>query len=369
MASIKIQIKPTAEMKINPPEWDQYNASESVVSVGVGLEQTEKGIREYGHISPSMPDIMEMIAESGILTPEYITKVNSFEPTFEEEHNPNHMYQSLEPQLRDFIMNGRVDGKSFLQLGWEKALCRCRIAQALTTKNTDYSGHKLSRRQSTITGCNCLGIFAETDFKRGEIITQYGIHIIFFKNGYGKVRVEYDTSVFNQKVFVGEDENTINPDFISLIADGRAGDYGSSVRTSGESKDIDVSIIGFPEPELNKDERFWGHLINDKAYRGTEKYLKTLNNCSLGMAGQDCEGLWEGSDFTDKMDDPIELLSRFNDRVSIIATKDIKKGEELGTSYGKPYWFGDSNGIGSRHTCIKEGRSVHTAPSIMAEFF
>lgn len=58
-----------------------------------------------------------------------------------------------------------------------------------------------------------------------------------------------------------------------------------------------------------RNKQYLGHLLNDKGYKTGKIYRPLLNNCSFDDKG-----------------------------LSIISTRDIKKGEELYVSYGKEYW-------------------------------
>ena len=72
-----------------------------------------------------------------------------------------------------------------------------------------------------------------------------------------------------------------------------------------------TTIIALPSYRNNK---YLGHLINDKGYKFGKIYKLQLNNCCFDDNGLD-----------------------------IISTRDIKKGEELYVTYGKEYWYGINN--------------------------
>ena len=82
-------------------------------------------------------------------------------------------------------------------------------------------------------------------------------------------------------------------------------------------------IISLPNYRNNK---YLGHLLNDKGYKFGKIYKPQLNNCKYDKNG-----------------------------LSIISTRDIKEGEELYVSYGKQYWYDNNLFIGkSRNQIIKE---------------
>lgn len=96
------------------------------------------------------------------------------------------------------------------------------------------------------------------------------------------------------------------------------------------NKNIDYSmkyyntrIISLPNYRNNK---YLGHLLNDKGYKFGKIYKPQLNNCRHDENG-----------------------------LSTISTRDIKEGEELYASYGKQYWYNNCPFSGkSRNQIIKE---------------
>ena len=392
MASMEINMTKS----FNPPSWDKYNASECEMRPRIRFERKDDAPADAVLSNAEAIQMAQEFMSGGGL--EAMKKINSFEPTFAREYartlGEDPMFP---PEILEWKSPYGVEGQNIFQYAWERTLNKLRIVQQLTTKNTDHSGHNLSRRQSSIKGADCLGIFAEKDYKKGDIITQYAIHTIMFVNQSQKIRIEYDKSIFSDQAFLGK---KLNPNYSKMIEDNNASDYVASVRSEdgpeNEPIDITVSITGFPNPELNKDERFWGHLINDKAYElggNSSDYdnMKYKNNCCLGWAGQDCEELWKElnevhmiNEFEKRLDSgkvlnerdiniarwecTAEHLGRMNDRISVVATKNISKGTELGTSYGEGYWYGTGNKGGlSRHTRIcydldKNNRQMTSRP-------
>ncbi len=83
-----------------------------------------------------------------------------------------------------------------------------------------------------------------------------------------------------------------------------------------------TGIIGLPSYRNNK---YLGHLINDKGYKLGKIYKPNLNNCIFHNKG-----------------------------LGILSTRDIKKGEELYVTYGKNYWYGIMITGKSRNEMIKD---------------
>ena len=169
------------------------------------------------------------------------------------------------------------------------------LTKQLTTLNTEYDNgliRKLSPK-------GCLGIFANKDFKEGETVCRYGIHFINSNNDYGNSRSEYDKNVFDVDIYNHDGSG------MTWWHDRKLNDYSSDVY-KGIGR-FAMSAVGSPHADLNKDQRFWGHLIND---------LKPI----------------------------------FFDRLNMVAVRDIKKGEELGCLYGKTYWYNPDGSCKNRHT-------------------
>lgn len=155
-------------------------------------------------------------------------------------------------------------------------------------------------KESNIHG---LGVFAKCDIEKGELVTFYPGDI-----------VQYDT-------LVGPKEGNY---VLHHPSERFASMYGTSVDTliihsknSNYLLTIDEKYRIIGEPTLLDDPCYLGHMINDATKcTDEEKYLKSnyLNtNCSF-------------------------YISKGDLRVMVVATKNIRKDEELLVSYGVDYW-------------------------------
>jgi hypothetical protein len=211
------------------------------------------------------------------------------------------------------------------------------LTKQLTTLNSEYDNgliRKLSPK-------GCLGIFANKKFKKGESITRYGTHFIHIVNDSGNSRMEYDKNVFDVEIY-NEDGSGLQ-----WFRDRKLGDYHSDLYNG--LGDFSISAAGSPHPDLNKDQRFWGHLLNDLAYNpndSAEEYEsnKHKNNTTIGVRG-DLMGQLE-LQIKDIMmgkskNKNTALIPIFFDRLNLVAKRTIKKGEELGCMYGTQYWYNE----------------------------
>ena len=274
----------------------------------------------------------------------------SFEPKFTQEIKEfgRPIYES-DPRMKimgkDFVIHKLT---LYFKKVWESYLKRMRIMMKMCNNNIEYI-NGLERKQSCVGPEGNMGIFATKDYKRGETITRYGVHGLCWVNRYGRTYMEYDKQTLPFEMF--DENNCLTPEMINYWDEWRCRKYWASIRSNelGEDEeDSEVSIIGFPDPELNKDSRFWGHLINDLNYVKDETWthkqywVKDRNNVCLGVQGQDSEKLPKKvRDLQNVVSDNLDMESaKIYDRINVIAFKDIKAGEELGTSYGPCYWMG-----------------------------
>ena len=211
------------------------------------------------------------------------------------------------------------------------------LTKQLTTLNSEYNNgliRKLSPK-------GCLGIFANKKFKKGESITRYGSHFIHIVNDSGNSRMEYDKNVFDVEIY-NEDGSGLK-----WFRDRKLGDYHSDLYNG--MGDFSISAAGLPHPDLNKDQRFWGHLLNDLAYNpndSIEEYESNTdkNNTTIGIRGGLNKLLeleitnWVNGKYKNKN---TALIPLFFDRLNLVAKRTIKKGEELGCMYGAQYWYNE----------------------------
>ena len=144
------------------------------------------------------------------------------------------------------------------------------------------------------------GIFAKRSFKPGEIITKYSPYIIFDKK--------------TSSIFIPTSE-------------GATSETGSNYMKNNEDYLLNIGddILLFGNPNWIHNEDFLGHLPNDAGYNPRKIYRDFSN-------------------------------SQFN-FIFVIASKDIKKGEEITAYYGAPYWFNTrSKNKPSRHLEIKQNK-------------
>lgn len=289
----------------------------------------------------------------------------SFEPAYKDEKRE--LIESAEgmPPLMVSYVEKKLN--EFCKKAWHTYLKKLRAIKKMTSSRTEYI-EGLERKQSSVGPEGNMGIFATKDYKRGDIITRYGVHGILFMNECGRLFMEYDKEIMPFEIF--DENNTLTNEMIEYFTRWRVQKYWASVRTDGGDdgegegvtsksyKDSRVSILGLPDPELNKDSRFWGHLINDLNFEegittSPQEYIDNAkNNVCIGSQGQDCQKLPDCHRFkassmpqqlmggTDHEDFVIKECGKLYDRVNIIAFKDIKAGDELGTSYGATYWLG-----------------------------
>ena len=142
------------------------------------------------------------------------------------------------------------------------------------------------------------GIFAKRSFKIGDIITKYSPYIIFDKKA---------SSIFIPKSAGATVEN--GQDFMKK--------YDDYLLNMGD----DILLFGNPDWIQNED--FLGHMPNDRGYNPRKIYRDISN-------------------------------SQFN-FIFVVASKDIRKGEEITTYYGKDYWYNKrKEKKQSRHLEIKQ---------------
>jgi len=140
------------------------------------------------------------------------------------------------------------------------------------------------------------GIFAKRDFLSGEIICLYCPYLIFDKKN-------------GQVITIDKDEK--NLDEINKCY----GDYVLNVYH-------DISIFANPNFEKNKD--CLGHMCNDRGYSPYKRYNEDFNNGIFNY-------------------------------LYLIATKPIRKDDEIYISYGRNYWYNKLPSGKSRHLEIKLG--------------
>ena len=153
------------------------------------------------------------------------------------------------------------------------------------------------------TGDIGMGVYATTDIPKGEVAGFYPVHYMALvedgKEHWACPPDSGHTSESLQKYIDGE---------------GRA--YSM--------KCVSHKFIG--DPKIVEDWWALGHMINDRAYDGTEDY------------------------------DPMARCNVIFDANFILTTRDIKKGDELSVCYGSPYWFqGWNTAVGEtwHDICIK----------------
>tara|TARA_R110002020_G_scaffold195424_2_gene396412 strand:- start:1248 stop:1853 length:606 start_codon:yes stop_codon:yes gene_type:complete len=142
------------------------------------------------------------------------------------------------------------------------------------------------------------GIFTKREYKTGDIITKYSPYIIFDKK---------DSSIFIPNSAKATVET--GPKIMKK--------YDDYLLNMGD----DILLFGNPNWIQNED--YLGHMPNDRGYN-PRKIYRDLSN------------------------------SQFN-FIFVVATRDIRKGEEITTYYGKNYWFNPrKEGKPSRHLEIKQ---------------
>jgi hypothetical protein len=256
-----------------------------------------------------------------------------------------------EPALRDKILNE-------IETTWRRLL-RPRINQ-LFQKNREKCDEVvkevsenwcivegLERKQSTLDVPDMLGIFATKDYKKGDKLTMYPVHYMetptfdlekgiqsggdhsgaflgnlkdderFFGEVYEKPTGQgsyINGYIYDKDAVLAADE------FGQRLTEG-FGPYALGFPGCG-------SVFGDPRPHLNQNSKYWGHYINDGVWKpgmSEEVYIAQKENY------QGFNACWSGLD--------------------IIATKDIKCGEEAFLAYGEGYWFKGQN----RAKRIEEG--------------
>lgn len=172
----------------------------------------------------------------------------------------------------------------------------------------EYSDIKISK--STKHG---LGVFATKNIPKGVIITLYPIDAFQLLEDDDEYHYVYQNN---------------NDKFISNY-----GEYLNIYTLSGNSSLVgEFGITGDPNKINNK--LFIGHMIND-----------SIGNCYQNIPLSELES---NNDLTDSIINKYSCMENINCSLEmlpdiplayVITERDIKKGEELLTSYGEKYWY------------------------------
>jgi SET domain-containing protein len=156
-------------------------------------------------------------------------------------------------------------------------------------------------KESEVHGQGC---FANRDIKCGELITFYPGDII-------EITPNKDRDVDDHKTGVYPSERLYRK-------------YGNITDKKHQNNDyafvIDDMYMIFGEPSFNEDPNYMGHFINDKVQSDSTKESDKIYE-KISQEYANCQ-----------------IHSIENLHVCVLACKDIKKDEELFTSYGIGYW-------------------------------
>lgn len=192
----------------------------------------------------------------------------------------------------------------------------------------------LERKPSTLNK-DMLGVFATKPFKKGETITLYPAHFSILPKGKETENLltwEYPRKKTGKLCFCSANNmyDTAYALKVKHEAFHSLGDYAICLKGVG-------SVYGDPRPEVNMNSNYWGHYINDGAYKGQELSLTEYNDAG----NKECNAVWKG--------------------MEVEATKDINVGDEIFMEYGWDYWFGGNTLDGrSRHTKLQNGEPFHS---------
>lgn len=226
--------------------------------------------------------------------------------------------------------------------------------QGVMTTPEEYEQHHLEICETVMTGCGAarqdptnavfdadvcikesnipdagVGVFANRDFKKGEIACIYPVHLIQkVQNGSEKMDLMCRLSNWIGVADSEDDEDWLKRKDEFSIDDvvENCHEYGVNV-FRGPTMDILVRH----DPTLPVAPKYYGGFLNDNGFRLGKVYKPEENNCSLGNA---------------------QLNNTC--RLQVVCVKDIKEGEELCHSYGSGYWFGTQEG--ENHTKDEENK-------------
>lgn len=153
---------------------------------------------------------------------------------------------------------------------------------------------KVEARPSPVHG---TGVFAVRDIKQGELVTLYPGDAVMKVVGSGAQAAVSDKLA----KFCGE-----SVDMVKLLEGLRP--YRFNVTET-------IAVLGFPK--FDKDPAYLGHLVNDGAATTDEETYAAATAKAMNCRYHVCAK---------------------KGHVAIVATRDVKEGEELFASYGSAYW-------------------------------
>ena len=162
-------------------------------------------------------------------------------------------------------------------------------------------------KPSTIHG---NGVFAKKDIKKGDLITFYPGDVVEYNPNGDRHIPGHITMAFSSQRFVDKFGNPKSSEYMN-------NDYAYDIGSN-------YTLIGCPY--FMNDSNYMGHFINDGAKSNSTEKSDELYN-KISYIKQNCRFYNYKGDL----------------HVAIIATKDIKPGEELFIMYGTGYWKSYNN--------------------------